>query len=225
MRDIGGKSVGKVIGHAANLQGVNGVLQQAAAGFHSDRFAFEMKRNVCGDFGVFIDSTEVSMNRGASERVMLHVLQESQRIAQAFDIKVDENVLRAAVGKKIFETTGFDLEVFVCLAQSVHDRRDPAFFAHLVESSGTSLGAEGGFKICFLGHGRQAGGGYGREDNPSRGAAYLANRRGFVKILFPDERNFLCFIIFPSHCSIFCSFCGPGLLGSEGGFFRGFWLR
>ena len=100
---------------------------------------------------------------------MLHVLQESKRIAQAFDLEVDQDEVRAAVGEKIVEAAGIDLEVFVGLSQSVHDRRQPAFFAHLVESSGTGAVAEGGFEICFLGHGRQAGNGYGRATIPRAG--------------------------------------------------------
>jgi hypothetical protein len=169
MRDIGGKGVRKVVGHAANFQRVNGVLEQAAAVFHSDRLAFEMKRHVSSDLGVFINGAEVRMNRSTGERVMLHILQESQRIAQAFDVEVDQDVFRAAVGEKIVEAAGIDLEVFVGFAQSVHDRRQPAFFAHLVESSGTSAVAEGGFEICFLGHGRRAGSGYGRAKIPRAG--------------------------------------------------------
>ncbi len=95
--DVSMQDFRKIIGQATDFQRVDVMLQQAAAAFHANRLTFEVKRNVCSDLGIFIDGTEVGMNRGTGDAIVLHGLEESEGSAYAFDIEVDEDVFRAAV--------------------------------------------------------------------------------------------------------------------------------
>ena len=94
----------------------------------------------------------VGVQSGAGNRVVLDGLKEREAGAFTFDVQVDENVVRSAVGKKLGEGLGVDLEVLVVGFASVDDGREPAFAAHLIEAAGAGAGARGGFEGLLGGH-------------------------------------------------------------------------
>ena len=107
------------------------------------------------DRRVLVDRQEVRVQRLAGERVVMDGLQEGHAGAGTFDVEVDQNVFRTASGEHLGEGLGMHLEVLVWGAAPVHDRRQPAFAAHLIESAGAGAVAHGCLECLLSGHIRE----------------------------------------------------------------------
>ncbi len=141
----------KVVRKAGDFDGVD-VLLDESTGLDPGGFAVEVGRNVGGDRGVFVDGAEVGVERFTGEWIVLDGLEEGEAGARAFDVEIDDDVFRAAVGKEISEGFRIDLQVDVFGAFAVDHGGNPAFTAHLIETAGAGAGAWSCFERCLLGH-------------------------------------------------------------------------
>lgn len=134
----------KIVWKADDFERVD-VLFHEATCFDTSGFTVEVSRDVSGDFGLIVDSAEVSVQGDAGKWVVLDGLKECEACAFTFDVQVDEDIFGAAVGQKFGERLSVHLEVLTFHAASVDYGREPAFTAHLLESSGTATCA----RCCF----------------------------------------------------------------------------
>ena len=149
--DIDLDGLRQVVRKASDFDGVNVLLDQAAR-LDTSGLTVEVRRDVSRDGGFFVNRTEVHVHDDAGQRVMLDGLEESETGAMAFDLKIDDDVFRAAVGKNVVEGFRIDLEVDVCGALTVDHGGKQTFAAHLVEWPGAGAEARCCFERGLLSH-------------------------------------------------------------------------
>jgi hypothetical protein len=187
--DIDLDGLWQVVRKAGDLDGVNVLLDQTAR-LDTGGLTVEVRRDVGRDGGFFVNRAEVHVHDDAGQRVVLDGLEESETSAVTFDLEVDDDVFRAAVGKDIVEGFRIDLEVDVCGALAVDHGGKQTFAAHLVEWPGAGAEARCCFERGLLSHDVEyisscAAGDYCTQ----YGMADVASRSGVVKNLFEKPRD------------------------------------
>jgi hypothetical protein len=146
-RDIDMDDFGEVLREAADGNGADALLEEAAAVFNSIGFADGLD----GDFGVdFLghgDGLEIDMEDIPAEGVVLDLLDEGELVRDlraVVDFEVDEDVFANGVGEDGLEVAEGDFEVRGCGAGAVDDGRDGAAGADLLDGVAAAFGAGAG---------------------------------------------------------------------------------
>ena len=109
------------------------------AGFDADGFAHEFQRDAGVDDLVFADGVEIEVGDVTGERVVLHVLDESELgLVEILNGEVDEDLLGGGAVEHGFDFAAVEADVETGLGLAIDDAGDEALATEGVESAGTA---------------------------------------------------------------------------------------
>jgi hypothetical protein len=153
--DIDREELGKVLREAADLDGADALLEQAAEIFHSIGLAGGLDRHIGGDLLGGGDSLEIDMEDVAGDGVVLDLLDERKLggfFGAILDLEFDEDVFADGVGEEGFEFATGDFEIRRGAFPAVNDGGDGTAGADAFDGIATAFGAGTGGELDLLGH-------------------------------------------------------------------------
>ena len=128
-----------------DVKGVGEEFQQTTC-FDTGSVADEFDWHVSVDDFVFTHGVEVHVQNRSGERIVLHVLDQSEEsFLGVFDFEGHENLFADAVRKHGQDGFALKADVDAGLLFSINDSRDEAFFTEAIEGTGTATFAG----VCF----------------------------------------------------------------------------
>ena len=137
MADIDADHFGQIFWQSSNANLEQDVFEHAAAGLDPLGFTDGFDRNHDGDFLIFGDFVEIDVQDLATQRVMLHFLDQGEpfRPCIVLDLEVHQQVFGDRMVDEVFHFFGDDFELLGLSLTAIDDGGDAAGSAQLLGPS------------------------------------------------------------------------------------------